>query len=51
VISVHLVPVLFGTGTRMFEDDGVDEHVTLELVEVTESPHAMHLRYRVARNG
>ena len=51
VISVHLVPVLFGTGTRMFEDAGVDEHVTLELVEVTESPHATHLRYRVIRNG
>src|SRR5688572_17492765 len=36
MISVHLVPVLFGTGTRMFEDDGVDEHVTLELVDVSE---------------
>jgi dihydrofolate reductase len=51
MISVHLVPVLFGTGTRMFEDDGVDEHVTLELVEVTGSPHATHLRYRVVRDG
>jgi dihydrofolate reductase len=51
VISVHLVPVLFGTGTRMFEDDGVDEHVTLELAEVTGSPHATHLRYRVVRDG
>jgi hypothetical protein len=35
----------------MFEDDGVDEHVTLELVEVTGSPHATHLRYRVVRDG
>jgi dihydrofolate reductase len=51
VISVHLVPVLFGTGTRMFEDGGVDEHVTLELVDVKGSPHATHLRYRVARHG
>ena len=49
-ISVHLVPVLFGSGTRMFEDV-VDEHVTLELVEVAESPHATHLRYRVVHNG
>lgn len=48
--SVHLVPVLFGSGTRMFEDV-VDEHVTLELVEVAESPHATHLRYRVVRDG
>lgn len=51
VISVHLVPVLFGTGTRMFEDGAIDEHVTLELVDVTGSPHATHLRYRVVRNG
>jgi len=49
-ISVHLVPVLFGSGTRMFEDV-VDEHVTLELVEVTGSPHATHLRFRVVRDG
>jgi dihydrofolate reductase len=49
-ISVHLVPVLFGSGTRMFEDV-VDEHVTLELVELGESPHAVHLRYRVVREG
>ena len=29
--SVHLVPVLFGSGTPMF-GEGVDEHVTLEFV-------------------
>jgi dihydrofolate reductase len=51
VISVHVVPVLFGTGTRMFEDGGVDEHVTLELVDVNGSPNATHLRYRVVRDG
>lgn len=49
-ISVHLVPVLFGNGTRMF-DDVVDEHVTFELLEMAESPHAVHLRYRVVRDG
>jgi dihydrofolate reductase len=48
-ISVHLVPVLFGSGTRMFEDV-VDEHVTLEVMGVSESPHATHLRYRVVRD-
>jgi dihydrofolate reductase len=47
-ISVHLVPVLFGSGTPMF-GEGVDEHVTLEFVGVSESPHATHLRYRVVR--
>jgi dihydrofolate reductase len=30
-ISVHLVPVLFGSGTSMF-GEGVDEHVSLEFV-------------------
>ena len=47
-ISMHLVPVLFGSGTPLF-GKGVDEHVTLEFVGVSESPHAMHLRYRVVR--
>jgi len=49
-ISVHLVPVLFGSGTPLF-GEGVDEHVTLEFVGVSESPHAAHLRYRVVRDG
>ncbi len=49
-ISVHLVPVVFGSGTPIF-GEGVDEHVTLEFVRVTESPHATHLRYRVVREG
>lgn len=49
-ISVHLVPVLFGSGTPMF-GEGVDQHVTLEFVGSSESPHAMHLRYRVVRDG
>jgi len=49
-ISIHVVPVLFGSGTPMF-GEGVDQHVTLEFVGVTESPHATHLRYRIARDG
>jgi len=49
-ISIHVVPVLFGSGTPMF-GEGVDQHVTLEFVAVTESPHATHLRYRIARDG
>jgi dihydrofolate reductase len=47
-ISVHLVPVLFGSGTLLL-GEGVGEHVTLEFVGVSESPHATHLRYRVVR--
>ena len=49
-VSVHLVPVLFGSGTPLFRDLG-DEHVTLELVEQRESRYATHLRYRVVREG
>jgi dihydrofolate reductase len=49
-ISVHLVPVLFGSGTPIF-GDGVDEHVTLEFLGKSESQHATHLRYRVVRDA
>ena len=49
-ISIHVVPVLFGSGTPLF-GQGVDEHVTLEFLGVTESRYATHLRYRVVRDG
>ncbi len=45
-ISIHLMPVLFGGGTRMFEHPGED-HIQLETVEVIETPDATHLRFRV----
>ena len=47
-IMIHLVPVLFGSGTRMFEDMGIG-HRWLEVVEVVDRPLATHIRYRVAR--
>lgn len=47
-ISIHLVPVLFGSGTRMFDHLG-DEHIQLEIIEVIPTPAATHLRYRVVR--
>lgn len=46
-ISIHLVPVLLGSGTRMFEHH-VAEHVALEPAEVVETPTATHLRFRIA---
>jgi dihydrofolate reductase len=49
-IQIHLVPVLFGGGTRMF-DGGLAEHITLEPVEVIETPVAIHQRFRVARES
>jgi len=47
-IWIHLVPVLFGSGIRMFEHLG-GEHIQLEVVGVIETPVATHLRYRVAK--
>jgi dihydrofolate reductase len=46
-ISIHLVPVLFGAGTRMFDDR--TDHVRLEAVDVVPTPAATHLRYRIVR--
>jgi dihydrofolate reductase len=45
-ISIHLVPVLFGSGTRMFEHLG-SEHIQLENARVIETPQATHLRFRI----
>jgi dihydrofolate reductase len=47
-ISIHLVPVLFGGGTRMFEHLG-DEHIQLEMVDTIATPVATHLRFRVVK--
>jgi len=44
-IQIHLVPVLFGAGTLLFENLDLD----LTPVEVIDSPAATHLRYRVSR--
>lgn len=47
-VAVHVVPVLFGTGKRMF--DGLpDRHISLELVDEIRTPLAVHLRYAVRR--
>ncbi len=45
-ISVHVVPVLFGSGTRLFEQIG-DAHIALEPLEVIDTPNAVHMRFRV----
>lgn len=47
-LSLHIAPVLFGSGTRMFE--AVTElHRPLELVSVIHTPKALHLRARIVR--
>jgi dihydrofolate reductase len=47
-LQIHLVPVLFGSGTRMFEHLG-DEHIQLEPLRVVETPAAIHLRFRIVK--
>ena len=47
-ISIHLVPVLFGSGIRLFEHLD-SEHIPLETLEVIETKEAIHLRFRVIK--
>jgi len=49
-LSIHVVPVVFGSGTPLF-GTGVDGHVTLELLDQSDSTYAKHLRYRVVRDA
>lgn len=44
-ISIHLVPVLFGDGTRTFGE--LAAHLPLELITSLPTPSATHLHYRV----
>ena len=46
-ISIHLVPVLFGDGTRTFGE--LAAHLTLKLTSSLPTPTATHLHYRVQR--
>jgi dihydrofolate reductase len=47
-ISIHLVPVLFGSGTRLFE--GLEgEHIPLEIIEVIQTAEAIHMRFRLVK--
>jgi dihydrofolate reductase len=47
-ISIHLVPVIFGSGTPLFGDGWIDRQVRLEGPDVVDTDAATHLRYRVA---
>jgi dihydrofolate reductase len=47
-ISIHLVPMLFGSGIRLFERQG-SEHIPLETTDVIETKEAIHLRFRVVK--
>ena len=47
-IEIHLIPVLFGQGRRLFDHLG-PEHIELERTRVLEGDGVTHLRYRVRR--
>ena len=47
-IFIHLVPVLFGSGTPLFEQaDG--EHTSLEIIEVIQTAETIHMRFRLVK--
>jgi dihydrofolate reductase len=46
-LSIHLVPVLFGSGIRLFDNLG-DTPIRLEPLEAIQTAGATHLRWRVA---
>jgi dihydrofolate reductase len=47
-VSIHVVPVLFGSGTPLFGHLG-GEHISLETTQVIQTAEATHLRYRVVK--
>lgn len=47
-IQLHLVPVLFGGGLRLFEHLGT-EQINLERTRVIESSSATHIRFRIIK--
>jgi dihydrofolate reductase len=46
-VSISIAPVVLGKGKRLFE--GFDKELTLEPLDVLQSPFATHLSYRVLR--
>jgi dihydrofolate reductase len=46
-LFLHVAPVILNGGTRLFEN--LEAPIQLERVEVIESRHATHLRYRVLK--
>jgi dihydrofolate reductase len=47
-LELHVVPVLLGDGTRLFDGTG---DVRLELVRAVQAPDVVHLKYRVQRSS
>jgi dihydrofolate reductase len=46
-LELHVVPILLGGGSRLFE--GVGPDLTLEQLRAVEAPGVAHLKYRVVK--
>lgn len=46
-LQLHQIPVLFGSGRRLF--DVLPSRIELQIVQVVDTPDATHIRYRVVR--
>lgn len=47
-IRLHLIPVLLGSGTRLFDQPGAGP-IELESIKVIDAPGVTHLRFRVLK--
>jgi dihydrofolate reductase len=47
-LTIHMVPMIFGSGTHLFGDLD-SKHVSLEPVEVIQTSEVIHLRFRVVK--
>jgi dihydrofolate reductase len=47
-VFIHVVPVLFGSGTPLFGDLD-SQHIPLEPIEVIQTPEVIHMRFRVVK--
>ncbi len=46
-IELHIVPVLFGAGTRLF--DMLPNQIKLEPTSMLDTPLAQHIAYRIVK--
>ena len=48
-ISLHIAPMLFGSGLPVFEQEEGDAHIRLGTPEISETQHAIHVRYPIRK--
>jgi dihydrofolate reductase len=49
-LRLHIAPVLLGAGRTVYDGDERLQH-SLELIDAKATPLALHVRYRVLRDG